>query len=190
MMILDLVKISDYGLEGKNRYWVNAERFNLTHDDLRSIGVEDDEAYLNKATCEKLKQIDDELLQQGLHLIVKDAYRWKELYDLVYRKRVEKLWKEETDKIFNTKNDYPHSTGDTLDVTIVHADTKEPLKFYKWDIQDRADLVASWATNFYENAQDEEWKVIHANRTTLQNIMTKYGFEGIPHEYWHFNLKK
>ena len=75
MMILDLVKISDYGLEGKNRYWVNAERFNLTHDDLRSIGVEDDEAYLNKATCEKLKQIDDELLQQGLHLIVKDAYR-------------------------------------------------------------------------------------------------------------------
>ncbi len=189
-MSLELVKISDYWLEWKNWYRVNAERFNITHDELRAIGIVDDEAYLNKSTCEKLQQIDQELQEQGLHLIIKDAYRSKELYDLVYQKRVEKLWKEETDKIFNSSNTYPHSSGNTVDVTIVHADTKEPLKLYKWDIQDRADLVASWATNFYENATDEEWKVIHINRTTMQNIMSNYGFEWIPHEYRHFNLKQ
>lgn len=60
-MTLELVKISDYGLEGKNWYWVNAERFNITHDELRSILVLDDEAYLNKETCKRLKEIDDEL---------------------------------------------------------------------------------------------------------------------------------
>lgn len=33
-MTLDLVKISDYGLEGKNWYFVNAEKFNMSYEEL------------------------------------------------------------------------------------------------------------------------------------------------------------
>lgn len=185
-MSLDLVKISEYGLEGKNRYWVNGDRYNVTQDELRAIGITDDQAYLNRRTCEKLQRINEELQEHGLQLIVKDAYRSKELYDLVYEKRVKMFGKEQTDKIFNVRT-YPHATGDTVDVSLVNAQTKEQLPLVM-NIEDRQALIESRATDFYANSTDEKEQVVHTNRMTLKNIMNKYGFEGIPHEYRHFNL--
>lgn len=185
---LNLKNISDYWLEGKNWYWDRAEKFNITHDELRALWIVDWNAYLNEKTCLQLQKIENELNQEWLHIVVKDAYRSKELYDLVIQKRILLLWEEDTKKIMNTKNTYPHATGNTVDVTIVDKQTNTPLKLFAWDIQDRADLLASWTTMFYENATDEEWQEIHKNRMLLKNIMEKYGFAGIDIEYRHFNL--
>jgi D-alanyl-D-alanine dipeptidase len=187
---LNLVKIDDYGLEWTNRYWVNADRFEITKEELENAWVKDESAYLTVHCCELLSKLDKELREKHkLKLIVKDAYRSKELYDLVRDKRIAKLWKEETDKIFNTKNDYPHSSWNTLDVAFMYLNN-DPFIMFKWNIQDRSDLVASRARYFYKDADDEEGKLIHKNRMFMQDMMSKYWFEGIDHEYWHFNLRK
>ena len=132
----------------------------------------DDTAYLNRETCEKLKLINEELLEHGMQLIVKDAYRSKELYDLVYERRVALFGKEQTDKIFNVRT-YPHASGNTVDVSIIDAKTKLPLKLVL-DIADRKAIIESRATDFFANSVDEEEKVVHTIRMTLKNIMNKY----------------
>jgi D-alanyl-D-alanine dipeptidase len=110
------------------------------------------------------------------------------LYDLIYEKRVLVLGKEETDKILNTKKDYPHATGNTVDLAIVSLADNAPLQMYK-PIEDRMQQVVSWASMYYQHSTDAEESEIHKNRIFLRDIMHKYGFEGIPHEYWHFNMK-
>lgn len=182
-----LVPIHDYWLEWKNRYWVNASAFNISYIELELIWILDDIAYLTKECCQKLQDINAELYKSWLKVIVKDAYRSKELYDLVYQKRITKFWKEETDKILNTRT-YPHATGNTVDVALVSIIDNKPLRMYI-PIENREQQVASRALHYYEDSDNDDEIEIHKNRMLLKDIMNKYWFEWIAHEYWHFDLK-
>ena len=183
----NLVPIENYWLEGKNWYWENATKFGITARELELLDILDERAYLTEYACLQLQKIDRELRTIWLRLVIKDAYRSKELYELIYHKRVAALGKEDTDKILNTKGDYPHSTWNTVDVTIVSTSDKKPLQFYL-PIENRELQVASRATDYYEKGDSEEEKLVHHNRMILKDIMQKYWFEWIAHEYRHFNL--
>lgn len=185
--IMELVCIEDYWLEGKNRYYVNSEKFWITKDELIECWVINDKAYLNKSVCENLKLLNIELISNHwLKLVIKDAYRSEKLYKLIVRKREEKEWKEFVSNSFNTKWDFPHSTWNSVDISFVSIHTWEQLFCVK-DIDDINERRKSWRVIYYENSLDKNEQIIHKNRIFMREMMSKYWFEWIDHEYWHFN---
>lgn len=72
-----------------------------------------------------------------------------------------------------------HSRGSTVDVTIVDRRTGGEL-----DMGSRYDLfdTISWPTDTTVSEH------AHANRMTLQRIMTNAGFRPLKEEWWHFTL--
>jgi D-alanyl-D-alanine dipeptidase len=187
---MDLVKIDEYWLEWKNWYYANAEKFGITKDELTKLGIVNDYAYLNRHTCELLAQLDKELRNEyELKLIIKDAYRSIWLYKLIREKRIKKEWEQFVKSIFNTLWDFPHASWNTVDVSFVWVNDNRSLLVFE-EIDDLMERKNSWRVNYYELSNDVQHKLIHKNRIFIKDMMNKYGFEWIDHEYWHFNLKK
>jgi LAS superfamily LD-carboxypeptidase LdcB len=65
----------------------------------------------------ELIAIDKELQQRGWRLYIKEGYRSNALYEIVYKRRVEKYGKEETDAILNLEG-RPHAQGLSIDAAI------------------------------------------------------------------------
>lgn len=146
---------------------------------------------LTKQTAEALNKVNDELLEQNKCLLVYDGYRpqravnhfitWaKDLSDTIMKDKFYPYVKKQD--LF--KEEYiaarsGHSKGSTVDLTIIDADTNEPL-----DMGSPYDFfgVQSWID--YEYISDKQ----KANRQLLQRVMLKHGFRNYPREWWHFTL--
>ena len=72
-----------------------------------------------------------------------------------------------------------HSSGSTLDVTIVNLETGEELDMGSFDFFG----PESWVSN--TNLTEKQI----ANRQRLQNVMLKNGFRKLPERWWHFTLR-
>ena len=139
-----------------------------------------------------LKKVQKELNSFNLSLKIYDAYRpqravnhfiaWaKDLNDTIkkqeYYPQVDKkdLFK---DQYIATKS--RHSSGSTLDVTLVDISTGEEL-----NMGTPYDYFGpqSWIHFMRLTARQR------SNRLLLQNIMTKHGFRAYPWEWWHFTLR-
>lgn len=187
--MLQLVSVDEYWLKGKNRYVINANNFGITKDELLDCLIFDDKAYLNKIVCEKLQLLNEDLKKNyNMEVIIKDAYRSEKLYQLIMYKRSLKEWTEFVQKSFNTKWDFPHSTGNTVDVAFVDLATSQQLECTK-EILDNNERRKSRALSYYENSTDKHEQEIHKNRLFIKQMMEKYWFQWIPHEYWHFNYQ-
>lgn len=143
-------------------------------------------------TMEALKKVQADLKAEGLTLKVFDAYRpqravnhfvhWaKQVNDTMMKHyfypNVEKrhLFK---DGYIASKS--RHSSGSTLDVTIVNLETGKEL-----DMGSPFDFFGkeSWVT--HSNLTKKQM----ANRQRLQHVMLKNGFINYPQEWWHFTIK-
>ena len=128
-----------------------------------------------------------------------DAYRplalQKELY-YKYKERIikefnlENLNKEDQDKIISNYVSLPsddeeipplHSTGGSIDLTLVYTDTKKELDM---GVEfDEFSLLTN--TNYFEEHNIN--KKIRNNRRILYNAMIKAGFTNLPSEVWHYD---
>jgi D-alanyl-D-alanine dipeptidase len=155
-------------------------------------GYTDDAVILTKQATKALKKIQKQLLEQNLSLKIFDAYRpqravnnfWKwaknvndtlmkqEYYPNIAKKN---LFKEE---YIATRS--RHSSGSTIDVTIVDLITNKEL-----DMGTPYDYFGpeSWVS--YEGITKQQKE----NRMFLQTIMNKNGFRSYPKEWWHFTLR-
>lgn len=185
-MTLDLKDVSTYWLKWNNRYFINAEKFNITHEELAKVWVVNDRAYLNSVVCEQLVKINKELENYNLEIIVKDAYRSEELYELIIKKRKQKEGEDFVSKIFNTKLDFPHASGNTLDVAFINKDDWKQIKCFK-DVENIEERRRSRSVLYCENSNDPEEIEIHKNRIFMRDVMNRYWFIWIDHEYRHFN---
>jgi len=114
---MNLVYADEYGLKGSNFYWYKYAAHGISKEDILSAGMTSGRVQIDKSLVEPLLDINKELAEKGWELYIKEGLRPKALYEIVYKRRVEKYGKEVTDSLLNLK-DMPHSKGTAIDIAI------------------------------------------------------------------------
>ena len=180
----DLVYIDQYGLLGSNFYWHKYANHGLTKEDILAAGVVDDRVQVHKGMIEPLLLVNKELQERGWRLYIKEGYRSDALYEIVYKRRVEKYGKEETDSILNLEG-RPHALGLSIDAAVW--DEKENKEVY---LRRGEDGLPALFIGFYEGKGDEESKHYQELQDYLANLMMRHGFRvGTRKEYFHFDYR-
>jgi len=149
-------------------------------------------AILTKEATIALKKVQVELRKQNLSLKIYDSYRPQRAVNHFVRwaKAVnDTIMKSQFYPEVNKRNLFSagyiasksrHSSGSTLDITIVDAKTGEEL-----DMGSPFDFFGkeSWVANTNLTKKQLE------NRNLLQRLMTQNGFRNYPKEWWHFTLR-
>ena len=113
----NLVYIDEHNLIGSNFYWNKYESKGLTKEDILNAGLTSDRVQVAKDIIEPLQRAEEALKPLGYHLYIKEGYRAKSLYEIIYQRRVEKFGKEETDSLINMEG-MPHAEGLSVDVAL------------------------------------------------------------------------
>ncbi len=155
-------------------------------------GYEGKRAILRRDTAQALARAEFKLNQQGLGLLITDAYRPHRAMDDIQRwaKTDEncmqaKYYPNHTKKeIFEHKyigSVSEHSWGIAVDVTIVDLKTGQSIDM--GGFPDLLDVTA--ATNYAGPELTDEQR---ANRQLLKNTMAEAGFKNYRKEWWHYYL--
>lgn len=129
------------------------------------------DAYLRYGTVVKLMKVQDELRQQGLLLKIWDSFRTLDAAQVLYEESGGNGFSNP-----KTSNN-SHSRGNTLDVTLVNGQGMELEMPTGHDV-----------FNSYSDRDFSDCTVTAAeNAKLLQDIMQKYGFEGLYSEWWQFS---
>ncbi|SEA66395.1 M15 family metallopeptidase [Bizionia paragorgiae] len=155
-------------------------------------GYEEHVAILTAEATEALKAVQKELRKQGLSIKIYDSYRPQRAVNHFVR------WAKAVNDTVMKSQFYPevnkqhlfssgyiasksrHSSGSTLDITIIDKKTGEEL-----DMGSPFDFFgkASWVANKELTKEQIE------NRQLLQKLMLANGFRNYPKEWWHFTLR-
>ena len=147
---------------------------------------------LSLQAANALKNVQDELRKQNLSLKIFDAYRPQRAVNhfMKWARNVnDTLMKNQFYPAVDKRNLFKegyiasrsrHSSGSTLDLTIVDLKTGEEL-----DMGTPYDYFGkeSWLLH------DDLTPAQKENRMQLHNIMKKHGFRHYPQEWWHFTLR-
>lgn len=138
-----------------------------------------------------LLEMQKEMRQQGMALLIYDAYRPLSAVKFFYE------WGQDNADQKNkaayyphiNKNDFfklnylafpsSHCRGSTVDLTLINLIDNQPL-----DMGTPFDFLDPLSHPGSDLIIDQQFK----NRQLLQKIMGKYGFIGINTEWWHFTL--
>jgi len=180
----NLVYIDDYNISGTNFYWHKHEVKGLSKFDIVSAGLTSDRVQVQVVMIEPLLAVQAVLQTRGYRLFIKEGYRSKALYEIIYQRRIEKFGKEETDRLLNMKN-MPHSLGLSVDVAIW--DPAINLEVYLRNASDGTDALF---VDFYKDKTDTDSQRYHELQTWLIESMQAQGFcLGIKREYFHFDYR-
>lgn len=152
-----------------------------------------------KTVKEMLRKAED-LLPEGYHLRIYDAYRpvaiQQFFWDYYRAKLGEKnpdLNDEELDKLtrtcvsmasYNILRPAVHSTGGAVDLTIVGPDGKVLEMGTGFDEFNDATWTYAFEPDSGTGFVNDE---VRDNRRLLYNVMTAAGFTNLPSEWWHFD---
>lgn len=130
------------------------------------------ECYLHKDAAHKLYEVQKELQEMGFALKIWDGYRpmavqWK-FWNLVPDERY----------VSDPRKGGRHTRGTAVDVTLVDKGGHELI------MPSAFDDFSEKANRNYMGAPLEAIQ----NRETLEKVMEKHGFIGLPSEWWHFDL--
>ena len=155
-------------------------------------GYEANVVILSSQATKALKRVQYELLKDSLSLKIYDAYRPQRAVSHFWR------WAKDVNDTLTKQQFYPnvkkknlfkegyiatrsgHSSGSTIDITLVDLKTNKEL-----DMGTPYDFFGpeSWV------AYNSITLLQKANRDLLQNVMKKQGFRNYPQEWWHFTLR-
>ncbi|PHR68878.1 MAG: peptidase M15 [Lutibacter sp.] len=147
---------------------------------------------LSHEATKTLKKVQSELLKDSLSLKIFDAYRPQRAVNH-FRK-----WARNVNDTLTKQDFYPkvkkknlfkegyisthsrHSSGSTLDITVVDLKTCKEL-----DMGTAYDHFGKESHTFYGGITQKQ----KANRMFLKTVMSKHGFRNYPQEWWHFTLR-
>lgn len=132
---------------------------------------DDAKFFLRKEPAEKILEVQKELQLLGLGLKIFDGYR-----PLSVQK---KFWEIMPDEryVANPEKGSRHNRGAAVDLTLVDKNGNEiPMPTPYDDFTEKAS----------RDYMDLPAQII-INRKFLEDLMKKYGFEGLPTEWWHFD---
>tara|TARA_B100000745_G_scaffold298901_2_gene248489 strand:- start:2314 stop:2898 length:585 start_codon:yes stop_codon:yes gene_type:complete len=180
----NLVYIDDFGLKGINFYWHKYAAKGLHKEDILNAGLTNDRVQVHEDIINPLIQVNEAFKERGYILFIKEGYRSKELYNVIYKRRVEKFGKEETDKLLNMK-DMPHAEGKSVDVALW--DPNEDKEVYMRNGDDGVDALF---VDFYKGKENEQSKHYQELQEWVIRIMFDNGFRlGTKNEYFHFDYR-
>ncbi|WP_434035343.1 M15 family metallopeptidase [Formosa sp. 4Alg 33] len=172
---LELRYCTDYNFVGQPIYGYN-----------NAVGI------VTSETANALKKVQTELETQNLSLKIYDAYRPQEAVNhfITWAKHInDTLMKPHFYPDVNKRDLFKdgyiasksrHSSGSTVDLTIVNAETGEHL-----DMGSPFDFFGEPSWVAYANLTE----VQKHNRMLLQRVMQKHGFRSYSKEWWHFTLR-
>jgi D-alanyl-D-alanine dipeptidase len=180
----EMVYIDEYGLRGSNFYWHKYADKGLSKEDILSVGLTDDRVQVNKKIVKPLLAVQSELQMKGYGLFIKEGYRSKSLYEIVYQRRCEKFGKEETDRLLNMAT-MPHAQGTSVDVALWDLENDKEIYLRRTE-----DGIDACFFGFYENKADEQSRRLYDLQKMLAEVMKKHGFVfGSKREYFHFDYR-
>jgi D-alanyl-D-alanine dipeptidase len=155
-------------------------------------GYEAETCILSLSATVALQKVQAALKKENLGIKIFDAYRPQRAVDHFQR------WARNLKDTLTKQQFYPnvakkdlfkleyiatksrHSSGSTVDVTIIDLSTKKEL-----DMGSSYDFFGkiSWV------AYQDLTKIQLQNRALLQGLMLKHGFRNYPQEWWHFTLR-
>ena len=158
----------------------------------RIDGYEEPVALLTEEAAEALKEVSDDLEEDGYRLKIYDAYRpqeavtnfeeWaKDLDDT----RMKAYFYPELDKSVLFEQGYiashsGHSRGSTVDLTLFDMETEKEV-----DMGGTFDYFGELSHPDYTEITDEQYE----NRMILRDAMVEHGFKPLEEEWWHFTLE-
>ena len=158
----------------------------------RIDGYEEPVALLTEEAAEALKEVSDDLKEDGYRLKIYDAYRpqeavtnfeeWaKDLDDT----RMKAYFYPELDKSVLFEQGYiashsGHSRGSTVDLTLFDMETEKEV-----DMGGTFDYFGELSHPDYTEITDEQYE----NRMILRDAMVEHGFKPLEEEWWHFTLE-
>lgn len=169
------------------RYFCS-DNFVGTHID----GYEEEKCILSLPATLALQKVQIVLKKQNLGIKVFDSYRPQRAVDHFRR------WARDLSDTLMKQEYYPdvakkdlfrleyiatksrHSSGSTVDVTLINLDTKKEL-----DMGSSYDFFGEISWVAYQKLTKKQ---LH-NRKLLQEAMLQNGFRNYPQEWWHFTLR-
>ena len=157
----------------------------------RIDGYEAPVAVLTREAADALKLVSDDMKQQGLRLVIYDAYRPQRAVDHFARwaediadTRMKSVFYPDVDKADLFEKGFiarrsGHSRGSTVDLTLLDEATGKLL-----DMGGPFDFFGELSHPDYAGVTAQQ----HENRMLLQSAMLKRGFKPLSTEWWHFTL--
>ena len=158
----------------------------------RIDGYEEPLAFLTKEAASALKEVSDDLIEQGYRLKIFDAYRPQEAVTNFMNwaldpedTRMKEYFYPELDKDVLFPQGYiaehsGHSRGSTVDLTLFDMTAEKEV-----DMGGTFDYFGELSHPDYTGITEEQY----ANRMILRDAMTEHGFRPLPEEWWHFTLE-
>ena len=130
-------------------------------------------AYLVKTAAEALLLVQQELNEEQLGLKMFGAYRPLSAQKV--------LWEinPDPDYVADPAQGSRHNRGAAVDVTLIDSDGNDIPMPTSYD---------TFSEKAHSGYQGLPLSVLH-NRTLLQNVMMKHGFEPLSTEWWHFDYQ-
>lgn len=137
-----------------------------------TIVYSSDRCFARKEVAKALVAVQKELKTHGFKLLIWDIFR-----------PVKAQWKfwnicPDPNYVSDPRKGGRHTRGTAVDCTIVASKTGVPIDMGT-EFDDFTEKAWRNCTTISEQAQK--------NRTFLEDIMNKYGFIGLPTEWWHFD---
>ena len=158
----------------------------------RIDGYEEPIAVLTEEAADALREVSDDLMEQGYRLKIYDAYRPTEAVEnfVDWAKdtgdtRMKEYFYPELDKSVLFRQGYigrrsGHSRGSTVDLTLFDMDTEKEV-----DMGGTFDYFGEISHPDYRGITQEQYD----NRMILREAMTAHGFKPLATEWWHFTLR-
>lgn len=163
----ELVRVTDYIPDA------NIDIKYATSDNFTGGKIYDfDDAYVRYGTVLKLRKAADALRERGYMLLIWDAYRPQSAQFTLFENSPDPTYVADPNNGFSS-----HSSGGTVDITILKADGSKvemPTDFD--DFSDKADRN-------YSDVSETAAK----NSKMLEDIMKDAGFKGYSAEWWHYS---
>lgn len=131
--------------------------------------------YLEEDAAKALDKIQKELSLMGLGLKIFDGYR-----PLSVQKKFWSIYPNEN-YVANPQKGSVHNRGCAVDLTLIDLRTGEELK-----MPSEFDDFSQKAHRNYSKMKN---KTVKLNCKILELVMEKHGFNGLFHEWWHFNFR-
>ncbi len=183
-LLPELTYIDEHGLLGSNFYWHKHDAKGISREEIMAIGLTDGRVQVSTKIIEPLKKVNAMFNAQGFRLYIKEGYRSKELYELVFKKRSEKFGVEETKRLFNMEG-MPHAKGTSVDIALWHLDEDKEVF-----MRNGADGTDALFVDYYKTKNDEKSKEYQNLQEFVITTMLAEGFSlGTKNEYFHFDYK-
>ena len=158
----------------------------------RIAGYEEPVALLTREAAAALKEVSDDVMEQGYRLKIYDAYRpqmavtnFMEWVLDTEDTRMKEYFYPELDKDVLFPQGYiaehsGHSRGSTVDLTLFDMTTEKEV-----DMGGTFDYFGELSHPDYTGITEEQY----ANRMILRDAMLAHGFKPLDSEWWHYTLR-